>query len=70
MAYKANTMEQTMTTKNTDTLSERDGVPTPVEDPALVAAKEAAAAKVAWKVLPDRTPEDEESPEYQAAEKL
>ena len=70
MAYKANTMEQTMTTKKTDTSSERDGVPTPVEDPALVAAKEAAAAKVAWKALPDRTPEDEETPEYQAAEKL
>ena len=40
----------------------------PVEDPAILAAKEAEAAKAAWLALPDRTPEDEETPEYQAAE--
>jgi len=41
----------------------------PVEDPAVVAAKEAEAAKAAWFAIPVNTPADEKAPEYKAAEK-
>ncbi len=39
----------------------------PVEDPAVVAGKEAAEAKAAWAAMPHRTPEDEQTPEFEAA---
>ncbi len=41
----------------------------PVEDPAIVAAKEAEAAKAAWFALPVSTVADEKTPKYKAAEK-
>ena len=47
---------------------ERKGAPV-VEDPALVAAKEAAEAKAAWFAIPVSTTADEKTPEYKAAEK-
>ncbi len=42
----------------------------PVDDPAVVAGKEAEAAKAEWLALPADTPADEETPEYKAAVKL
>ena len=40
-----------------------------LEDPAIVAGKKAEVAKAAWLALPDRTTADEETQEYEAAEK-
>ncbi len=41
-----------------------------VEDPAIVAGKEAEAAHAAWRAAPHDTREDEETPEFKAAETL
>jgi hypothetical protein len=51
-----------MTTKKTDTSTERDGVPMPVDDPAVVAAKEAAEAIAACCAT------DIDTPEFKAAQ--
>ena len=44
---------------------ERKGAP--VDDPAVVAGKEAEAAHAAWLAMPHATPEDEQTPEFEAA---
>ena len=43
--------------------------PPVVEDPAVVAGKEAETAKAAWFAIPVSTAADEKTPEYKAAEK-
>ena len=50
----------------------REGVPAPVEDPAIVAAKEAQEAAAAFSAIAKtcRTSDDETSPEFVAADNL
>ena len=57
-----------MTTKKTDTSTEREG--TPETDPALVAAKEAQEAAAAWSAYAKAHPtrDDEQTPEYKAVQ--
>ena len=51
-------------TRTTKPKTKKDGDPPGLEDPAIVAAKEAAETKAAWLALPE-----DDSPEYKAAKK-